>query len=398
MSDLRYAKIGFKDAIAGTLSEAPAGGTVFEYSSEFKETIACALPRSKSTHAWPEGLHPFFQHLAPEGWLRSRQARAAEVDVEDDFGLLLKYGADCIGAVSVLDSEAYGTDFEGIELDALTRAAVEPKRTVSGIQPKLLVTKEKDEFIPAQETGKAEYIAKFPTDDLPDIVLNEDLSLEAARVLLGKAQVTIAKRSIVKGIDRPALLVERFDRTDDNRKLRLEDFAQVLSRPRRRDFSGKYDASFEEGAKIVKRYSVRSEIDLLRYFSRIVAFALIGNCDSHLKNFSLLETGEGLRLSPAYDVVNTYIYGAQGYSTRFGLLLGGERRQFEEINHNILTQFGEEIGLNKHVIERTFSDFKEKRGSLLGLYESGDHQDPEGLQVRCSDVIRGSYLRIFGHG
>ncbi|MDO6414347.1 HipA N-terminal domain-containing protein [Sphingomonas sp. BIUV-7] len=39
--------------------------------------------------------YPFFEHLAPEGWLRGRQARAGGTAEQDDFGLLLHYGADC---------------------------------------------------------------------------------------------------------------------------------------------------------------------------------------------------------------------------------------------------------------------------------------------------------------
>src|SRR6185312_1154681 len=92
------------------------------------------------------------------------------------------------------------------------------------------------------------------------------------------------------------------------KKLRLEDCAQILCKPRGLDYAGKYDAAYEDVADIIKRYSERPEIDLARFFRRLVAFVLIGNCDAHLKNFSLLETAAGLRLSPIYDVLNTAIY------------------------------------------------------------------------------------------
>lgn len=394
MATLRYAHIRFKERHAGVLRETPEGGTVFEYAPEFTEGIACALPREEERYHWRVGLHPFFEHLGPEGWLRNRQARTAEIAIEDDLGILLAYGADCIGAVSVHDPEEHLHQSDARELDALTTAAVEAKRTISGVQPKLLVMKTGNEFLPAKPDGTASHIAKFPTDDLPGIVSNEALSLEAARLLLGSDQVVQAERAVVRGIAKPALLVERFDRTAGDEKLRLEDFAQILSKPRRRDFSGKYDASFEDGAEAIKRHSARAEIDLLRYFQRIVAFALLGNCDGHLKNFSLLETDAGLRLAPAYDIVNTYIYGAQGYSTRFGLRINDRLYQFDQVDRSVLTGLGDRLGLAATAVTKTFADFALRKDRLLKIVSPEAHADADDFRHLFVDTVTASYLRI----
>ena len=189
MAALRHARIDFKDRRAGTLRETSEGGTVFEYDRQFPEDIACTLPRAHDSHYWSVGLHPFFEHLGPEGWLRNRQARAAEIAVEDDFGILLAFGADCIGAVSVHAPEEPPVSTARGQLDELTAAAVAGKRTISGVQPKLLVTKGAAGFAPAGANGPAHYIAKFPGEDLPNIVANETLALKAARLLLGRDQV-----------------------------------------------------------------------------------------------------------------------------------------------------------------------------------------------------------------
>ena len=69
-----------------------------------------------------------------------------------------------------------------------------------------------------------------------------------------------------------ALIVTRFDRTKDGSKLRLEDFAQILNKPRGRDFSGKYEAAYEDVAAAIKEHSVRAEIDLAKFFRRLVVF------------------------------------------------------------------------------------------------------------------------------
>ncbi|MCH8998581.1 MAG: HipA domain-containing protein [Proteobacteria bacterium] len=394
MAALRYAQISFKDRRAGTLRETPEGGTVFEYDPQFSEDIACALPRAHDSHTWPVGLHPVFEHLGPEGWLRHRQARAAEIAIEDDFGILLAYGADCIGAISVHAPGEPPASADEKHLDELTAAAVEGKRTISGVQPKLLVAKGAAGFIPAGATGPAPYIAKFPSDDLPGIVANEALALKAARLLLGRDQVVAAEPAVVEGIPRPALIVRRFDRTPEGEKLRLEDFAQILSKPRRRDFSGKYDAGFEDIGAAIGRHSVRAEIDLLRFFQRIVAYALIGNCDCHLKNFSLLETTEGLRLSPAYDIVNTYIYGAQGYSTRFGLRIDDRLHQFDRVDRDLLAGLGLRLGLSEQAVARTFEGFGKKKGKVVGLIPQQDRVEESDFRALFADTLRAAYLRI----
>lgn len=402
MAKLRYAQIRFKNRIAGHLQETPAGGTVFEYGPDFGETIACALPRDEDRHAWDAGLHPVFEHLGPEGWLRNRQARTAEIEIEDDLGLLLEYGADCIGALSVHDTEPSKPTPDLARLDQLTRAAVQSKRTLSGVQPKILVTRRNNRYHPAAQDEAAPYIAKFPSDDVPDLVTNEDISLKATRLLLGANRVTKAKRGLVEGFRTPALIVERFDRTDrfdrsdGNEKLRLEDFAQILCKPKRRDYSGKYDASFEEVAEAIRAHSALPEIDISHFFQQLLVFAILGNCDCHIKNFSLLETGRGLRLSPIYDVVNSHIYGKQGYSTRFGLRLLGERYQFEALNRDVFDRFGRLVGLNQSAIDRAFNGIARKRGDVLDLVRGWGANREDGIAADYEQTLIGAFIRICG--
>src|SRR5262249_15065086 len=153
-----------------------------------------------------------------------------------------------------------------------------------------------------------------------------------------------------------ALIVTRFDRTKEGKKLRLEDFAQILCRPRGRDYAGKYDGSHEEVAEGIKAYSARPEIDLAKLLPRRIVFALIRNCDGHLKNLSLLESSAGLRLAPLYDVVNTAIY--PEYDQSLGLLIEGKRVPLDTVTRPLLEGFGCSIGLSQRAIDQAFSDLR----------------------------------------
>lgn len=385
---LRSAKVLFKDKNAGQLDETAAGGSRFIYHSDWRETIACCLPITRREHEWNAGVHPFFQHLGAEGWLRERQARVAHLVEDDDFGLLLRYGADCIGAVGILPINE-----EPVPAVALNEG-VNPGRTVSGVQRKLLVVRDEatSTFRPAGATGPAPYIAKFNSADISTFVRNEFLSLRWTAAVLGEDEVTkFTVDRVAEHDGEAALIVARFDRMTDGQKLRAEDFAQILCKPRGRDYAGKYDASYEDVADVIRSYSARPEIDLARLFRRLIAYVLIANGDAHLKNFTLLERPEGLRLSPAYDVVNVGVY--PQYSQRFALSIGGEFVALEAITREALIAFGERIKLSKATITRAFRDVKQKaKQANERLPQPGAGWDDFG--ERFTEIVRNGCLRL----
>ncbi|MBZ7927582.1 type II toxin-antitoxin system HipA family toxin [Ensifer adhaerens] len=377
----------FKDEDVGVLSETASGGTRFSYDAEWRGDIACCFSSERREHDWINGLHPFFQHLGPEGWLREQQARLAHIVEDDDFGLLLRYGRDCIGAVSVVPTE------ELVDFGNATPTTANPGRTVSGHQKKLLVVKTPGGFEPASATGPAPYIAKFNSERLPTLVRNENLSLQWAAVVLGKGEVNEFALSFVPAVREQALIVTRFDRKGQS-KLRLEDFAQILSVPRGADYAGKYNASYEDAAEVIKRYSTRSQIDLLRFFRRLVAFAIVGNCDAHLKNFSLLETSTGLRLSPAYDVLNTAIY--DGYDQTLALSLGGDKINLDVLTDAHFRRFGRSIGLPDRVVDIVFAELRRNVVKAAPIIRPPEAEGGEGFLTSYEEIVSNSCQRILG--
>jgi serine/threonine-protein kinase HipA len=388
---LRKAQVLFKDQPAGALEETAAEGTRFIYDPACATQIACSLSILQREHEWAQGVHPFFQHLAPEGWLREKQARVGHIAEEDDLGLLLQYGADCIGAVGVRPFPG-----EQHDLPPVTELTASPGRTVSGIQRKLLVVREGDRFAPAGPTGLAPYIAKFNSEStrVESLVRNEHLSLRWSAELLGNDEVNEFTLGTVAILNETALIVTRFDRKPDGTKLRLEDFAQILNKPRGRDFSGKYDASYEDVAGVIQKHSVRPEIDIARFFRRLIVFVLVGNCDAHLKNFSLLETPDGLRLSPAYDIVNTALY--EGFDQNIALSLDGKKPNLDQITRDILQKFGRSIGLSARAVDQIFADLQARvrRGARLLQPPAGE--PPDGFVHRYSEIVSRTCVRILG--
>lgn len=350
------------------------------------------MPAETRDHYHRNGLIPFFEHLGPEGWLRGRQARAGGTAAQDDFGLLLNYGADCIGAVGIVQAQSAPHTALN-EPNILEEAAALPGRTLSGVQKKLLAFRGENGFEPCiRSTDPATHIAKFNREDLPTLVQNENLSLELAREVLGASEVTKAKPGQIAGVEGLALLVERFDRVE-GAKLRLEDFAQILGKPRGREFDGKYQSSYEEAASVITQHSALSRIDLARYFRLVVFNLVLGNADAHLKNFSLLESsGGGLRLSPAYDLINTLVYPI--YDSSVALEIGGTKRPFDSLDRTLVEQFGLEIGLPKPEVTRALDAlakaFKGAKALVLA-----NHVQPDDFRARYRDIVQDNSARIF---
>lgn len=187
--------------------------------------------------------------------------------------------------------------------------------------------------------------------------------------------MTAADLAVVDGIDGLALVVERFDRTGTERrtKLRCEEFAQVTAQPPGLDHRGKYEVGYDALGRALS-FSAARLLDARRLFKRLAAYVLVGNVDCHLKNFSLVETVEGLRLSPAYDILNGYIYGDAGYTTRFGLIIDGERHHWQDYDRTLLLTIANEIGLSRKAAEGVLKE-------LAGRKSAFDRRLAQGLRL-----------------
>jgi len=169
--------------------------------------------------------------------------------------------------------------------------------TLSGVQRKIALGLEHG--VLKVSVPPTRYILKPGEERFPHLPENEHLCLLLAR----QAGFEVPPHGLIRLVDESlALIVRRFDRTDEGRRLPLEDFCQLGEKLPRE----KYDGSAELCAKLVRRFSAAPLIDLRELFRVLLFSWWIGNGDLHLKNLSLLtrERGEP-RLSPVYDLVNT---------------------------------------------------------------------------------------------
>jgi serine/threonine-protein kinase HipA len=201
MAAALWGKVYYGDVYAGELRQEPGGRCVFTYDATYLEgrrpSIAHTLHRRAEPYICEQGLHPFFDNLVAEGWLRNAQVRALKIDPTNRFALLLAFGHDCAGAVSVIDPAPVGqlTIDTG---DAVTNAALASRASISGIQPKLLAVKDGRHFRPARGDELSTYIAKRPSGTLRDIVENEYLTTIANAALFQTTRLSMPRSECLK--------------------------------------------------------------------------------------------------------------------------------------------------------------------------------------------------------
>ncbi|MGE3777955.1 MAG: type II toxin-antitoxin system HipA family toxin, partial [Pirellulaceae bacterium] len=281
---------------------------MFAYDEDYLErkgpAIAHTLPLRAEPYVSERGLHPFFDNLVAEGWFRNAQARALGIDPAYRFALLLGFGHDLAGAVSVEDpepAERHAVD----QADEATVAALMGRASLSGIQRKLLVVQEGRSFRPVGPNELSTHIAKLPSGNLAHLLELEFLSTLAIRALLPTDEVVDMTIARLPAVNEMALIIPRFDRTRTGKRTHFEEFNQLLGR-----YSGddKYNGAYEDMGRFVLTTPACIPAEADRLLQRILACLLIGNTDAHFKNFAMFHGRDGLRLTPAYDLVAASYY------------------------------------------------------------------------------------------
>lgn len=366
--------------------------------------LSLSLPLQSKAINGPAVLN-FFDGLLPEGQVRAHLADLHGVASTDIKALLAAVGADCAGAVQVLpddvDPEESGELLPMTEQEVV--AAVESLPTwdlpedfaittsLGGVQSKVLLSCSDGRWYwPARGAASTHIIKPDPLDSpIPDLLEAEHWALELARA----AGLRAARTRMETFGTRDALIVERYDRTEDHRRIHQEDFTQILGIAS----AAKYDQSTVAPSRLAQVAAIASthsrstaafKIELLK----AVAFnVLIGNGDAHSKNYSVLirETGE-VQLAPLYDAAPTLLLYAR--SSNAGHSVAGQAR----LNYITLDHLVREAG-------SWGMDVEEARSGVTGLLVAAAEAPvsvPEHLAhlpalvaARAEDLIAGKTAR-----
>lgn len=279
----------------------------FNYET-FDSPISLIMPCKKSTYLWKNKLHPIFDMYMPEGYLYQlfKDMLSKEHGYLDDF-LVFSYLAPNIESRLTFKSQFSNKIFNSIDIDQVLHNDTEDtfmmllkmflgKNSISGVQPKTLALLNNKSSLTTKE-----YIIKTWGDEYPNLAQNEYFCLKSAE----KAGIKIP--NIQLSDNGKFLLVERFN--CDNSSKSYFGFEEVLTLIGKNN-TEKYSGSYEKVAKVIYSVSTNRIEDMKYLYKTVVMNFLLGNGDAHLKNFGVIYNKDlsDIRLSPAYDIVNTLCY------------------------------------------------------------------------------------------
>lgn len=230
--------------------------------------------------------------------------------------------------------------------EAITRAG---KMSIQGVQTKLSAKLNIKEQCFEIVNSKGNYILKTQSASYKELPENEALTMSLATTI----GLDVPVHGLVYSIDNSfTYFIKRFDRLVKNKKLAVEDFAQLSGLDR----ETKYNSSMENVAKIIEKYCSFPKIEFVKLFKLTLFNFLVGNEDMHIKNFSLITRNDVITLAPAYDLLNSTIAMVNA-KEEIALPLKGKRRG---ITRNILFDYfaGEKLGLNQQVIDDIILEFE----------------------------------------
>lgn len=268
-------------------------------------------------------------------------------------------------------------DYTSKQLDHLALQIIQDQTSLTGVQPKLSL------HLTEHEGSKrltivglwGNYICKPQTlqyEMMPEV---EDLTMHLAEV----SHIEVVPHTLMPMADNTlCYLTRRIDRTSTGEKIAMEDMCQLTERLTEH----KYKSSYERIGKTILKYSSIPKMDVTNFFELVLFSWLTGNNDMHLKNFSLYEIVDKIRLTPAYDLLNAVIINPKD-NEELALTLNGRKKKLQKDD---FVKSAAILGIEGVVVER----FVNKYIKLLPKFESFIQSSflNEDLKEKYSELLK----------
>jgi len=364
----------------GHITPARNGGLTFAYAQSWLESarrpISLSLPCSEKFFDETRSI-AFFENLLPEEDQYQELCSKARLSQRDIYGFLEHYGKECAGALVIVndweaDEPLQNVNYRDVteELErGLAENILQPQTnliskmgtrlSIAGAQNKLPVLWKDDRFfVPeADSFAPTNAILKPASSRFPDLHKNELFCMKLARAV----GLKVPDAALVSFGDNLAYVVKRYDRAETEggiERLHQEDFCQALGVSRVHKYEENRGPGFAACGQLLLRPEVTDAAGARDDLIRCAVFNyLIGNCDAHAKNFSLLyEKDAGIRLAPFYDLVSTKAY--PNLSSRFAMALG-KTWEYGEVTKDSWKQFAKSLTVRDKLVFRLMEELSD---------------------------------------
>lgn len=388
-----WGEISGERYLVGTLETVPGREEQFAYADSYLENEA-AQPLSVLLPLREEPFparqtRVFFRNLLPEGGALAAVAKTLEMKSSSYLRVLDALGSECIGALILennndsddalygydpLSREELGRAFEA-GAEGIAKLQEEAKLSLAGAQSKMGLYVDRSSgslpqyFLP-QGTAASTHIVKAANRRFEKLSENEYYCLRLAEA----AGLSVPECYLDTIGVQPVFVIERFDRMvlseDDRRagggvrrvqRLHQEDFCQVLGLLPER----KYERGGVRYAKKVRDTLYERSSDPVRdieaFVRLLVVNAVLGNCDGHLKNLTVLRGADwsSFALAPAYDIASTVVY--EGLDRHMAMRIGSTNK-IDEVGRDDFLALAKELDVSPRMVRRLIEEVCEGVG------------------------------------
>ena len=333
--------------------------------------LSLSLPISESRYP---GImaRPYFEGLLPEGEARIAIARRLGIPQTSSAKLLRALGRDCVGDISIIEegdriesnsSHEYVNEMqthyplnEGIlkiaehPHEEITRLQEDMRLSLAGGQKKIALYHKRGDsllegwYVPALGLPTTHIVKPGILEaHYPQITVNEFLCLRAASA----CGIPTVEADILFP-ETPVIVIRRYDRIMGKilangfhavSRIHQEDCCQACGI--RSDMKYEHDGGpgFKSVRDLMAKHCKRPFDDIAMLVKWGIFNYLIGNCDAHAKNLSLLHNPDGtVSIAPAYDMISTTIYDGR-FGSKLSRNLGMRIGMHENIDKVVKDDF-----------------------------------------------------------
>lgn len=398
---IKTLKVYLGDDYIGDLIENNGQTLRFVYQDDAKEDISLKMPRSIKTY-YHKTVYAFFENLLPEGDILELLAKGKGVSQNNPFSLLSVIGEDCAGAIHLhtdkpttttkLPKVISDSEFNQIINNTSNARFIYQKGirlSLAGAQDKTTVLIEDDKFYAPNFSHPSTHIVKFDNKQFPNILYNELF----CTLLAGALGLATSQMELITKEGTPYLLIERFDRiknSNGTKRLHQEDFCQlqtVISKNKHQKEGG---PAFQNVINIINEYSHRSASDVLMIAKILVFNYLIGNCDYHGKNLSILHQTRSL--TPFYDLVSTIVY--EHLSTNMAMAIN-KKYEIKEIGkQDIIAEINKWGIRGERMLTLILNDFKHIIKHAQELNKQAMFKDKRDTTTKIVGFIANQFAKL----
>jgi len=373
----------FGNKKAGSLESTENRGVIFVYDENYLNDknsvpLSASLPLQREEFSQKQCI-PFFSGLLPEEDSRKKIADYLHISETSTLKLLEALGGECAGLISILTEDdsfsketSYKLDSNNYELlddnrlsefiekmntRPLIKADDKLRLSLAGAQEKLALAKINGEwYLPLNGAPSSHILKPARTGSLSSLAQNEYICMKLAK----NFGLPVPDVDLLKIAEKDIFVVERYDRikeADSIQRLHQEDFCQALGIMSTSKYQNDGGPGIADIFNTILKVCTVPALESQKFLRYVLFNYLMGNCDSHGKNYSLLYKNNRVELSPLYDVVSTIIY--PGLTEKLSMKIG-KHYEIQKVTQEDFSLLAESLNIKYSVLSKIFDDFAKK--------------------------------------